>query len=74
MLSRSIEGLESWTYNPYPKYNSPEWSQKWKGVHVPCVGPRGVPVNGEPEDMLRVYHAWPKGKVEGLTSNSLAES
>ena len=62
-FNKSVEGLEAWIYNPYPEYNTPHWSKEWKGSHVSCMGPRGVVVNGEADDMLMAYRPAPKGKL-----------
>ena len=51
----SADHLSSRLYNPYPDYNSQRWRQRWKGSHTPCLGPRGVDVNGNPADMLKGY-------------------
>ncbi|AEO62445.1 uncharacterized protein THITE_2073219 [Thermothielavioides terrestris NRRL 8126] len=42
------------TFNPYPKYNSPEWNEH-HAPYVPCVGPTGRIV----ED-IRVYKGLPR--------------
>ena len=71
-LNGSIEGLESWIYDPYPKYNTPEWRKEWKGNHVSCMGPRGVPVNGEADDMLMAHRLPPNGKAIAVINPSIA--
>ena len=43
-------------YLPYPQFNSPQWKTQWKGEYVPCIGPRGKPMNESLDDMI---HAWP---------------
>ena len=59
-------------YDPYPDYNSKDWRKKWHGAHFPCKGPRGVDVNGNPDDMLGAYkppstgQALTTGKTFGL--------
>ncbi|KAL8902772.1 MAG: hypothetical protein Q9207_004400 [Kuettlingeria erythrocarpa] len=42
-------------YDPYPKYNSEAWRKEWHGAHFACKGPRGIDVNGNPDDMLGAY-------------------
>lgn len=42
-------------YDPYPKYNSKAWTKEWRGAHFACEGPRGIDVNGNPDDMLGAY-------------------
>lgn len=42
-------------YDPYPAYNSKAWKKEWHGAHFACEGPRGVDVNGNPDDMLGAY-------------------
>ncbi|KAL8670170.1 MAG: hypothetical protein Q9224_007692, partial [Gallowayella concinna] len=42
-------------YDPYPDYNSKAWKAQWYGSHSACEGPRGVNVNGNPDDMLGAY-------------------
>ncbi|KAK4153602.1 hypothetical protein C8A00DRAFT_15180 [Chaetomidium leptoderma] len=42
------------TFNPYPKYNSPEWDER-HAAYVPCLGPTGKTV----ED-IRVFKGRPK--------------
>lgn len=48
-------------YKPFPKYNTAEWRSKWKGEHVACVGPRGVPLNISTDDDVQVYYGVPSG-------------
>ena len=55
-------------YNPYPDYNSAEWKKIWRGNHMFCTGPRGLYVNGDPEDML-VVHQLPDGGEEARRSS-----
>jgi hypothetical protein len=43
------------TFNPYPKYNSPEWNEH-HAPYVRCLGPTGKPV----ED-IRVFKGRPQG-------------
>ncbi|CAD6586981.1 MAG: hypothetical protein ASARMPRED_002960 [Alectoria sarmentosa] len=51
----SIKGLPSSLYDPYPEYNSRAWRKNWRGEHEPCLGPRGVEVNGNVDDTLVVH-------------------
>lgn len=51
----SVKGLPSNIYDPYPEYNTPAWRKKWRGEHEPCLGPRGVDVNENADDMLVVH-------------------
>jgi hypothetical protein len=48
-------------YKPFPKYNSKAWKKQWKGEHVACTGPRGVPLNISADDEVQVYKGIPKG-------------
>lgn len=48
-------------YNTYPSYNDQAWSQRWHGSQQPCLGPRGVNVNSNPDDMLEARDVDPKG-------------
>ena len=51
-------------YNIYPAYRSQEWSQRWHGSlqqQQPCMGPRGVNVNSNPDDMIEAWDADPIG-------------
>ena len=61
-----MEGLDPKIYDPYPKYNTAKWSKEWKGSHAPCMGPRGVPVNGEADDMLIAYSSVSEGRLREL--------
>lgn len=45
-------------YNPYFEANS-----LWHGSRKPCVGPRGVDVSGNPDDMLVAYAVKSPGKL-----------
>ena len=49
-------------YNVYPDYNSRAWNQRRYGSQRPCLGPRGVNVNGNPDDMLEAWLLNPAGK------------
>lgn len=55
-------------YLPYPKYNSPEWREKWKGEYVACKGARGVPLNISKEDQVMAYRGLPKNFPESFVS------
>ncbi|KAG7288669.1 hypothetical protein NEMBOFW57_005023 [Staphylotrichum longicolle] len=46
------------TFNPYPKYNSPEWDER-HAPYVPCIGPNGKKVQD-----IRVF----KGRPENFPS------
>ncbi|KAF2200918.1 hypothetical protein GQ43DRAFT_472274 [Delitschia confertaspora ATCC 74209] len=48
-------------YKPFPDYNSEGWKQQWKGEYVPCIGPRGFPLNDSADDLVQVYPGVPKG-------------
>ena len=52
-------------YNVYPVYNGQSWSQRWYwwyGSRQPCLGPRGVNVNSNPDDMLEAWVVDPTGR------------
>lgn len=51
----AVKGLPSNIYDPYPEYNSRAWRENWRGEHEPCLGPRGVDVNGNADDTLVVH-------------------
>ncbi|OCL15298.1 hypothetical protein AOQ84DRAFT_279185, partial [Glonium stellatum] len=55
-------------YLPYPKYNSPEWREKWKGKYVACKGARGVPLTDSKEDQIMAYRGLPNDFPEPLVS------
>lgn len=55
-------------YLPYPKYNSLEWREKWKGEYVACKGARGVPLNISKEDQVMAYRGLPKDFPESFVS------
>ncbi|XHG06076.1 hypothetical protein AWENTII_009285 [Aspergillus wentii] len=43
-------------FDPYPAYNSHQWSKEWKGEYKVCEGPRGTDLDRtSPEDMISVY-------------------
>ncbi|RDW68854.1 DUF3405 domain-containing protein [Aspergillus mulundensis] len=43
-------------YDPYPDYNTREWSKEWKGKFKACEGPRGRALDRRSaEDMVRAY-------------------
>lgn len=48
-------------YNVYPDYNGRTWRQRWYGSQQPCLGPRGVNVNSNPDDMLQAWVVDPIG-------------
>ncbi|KAH7134982.1 hypothetical protein B0J11DRAFT_148814 [Dendryphion nanum] len=48
-------------YKPFPDYNSREWSKKWKGEHIPCVGPRGNTLDNSTDDEVQAYRGIPEG-------------
>ena len=48
-------------YNVYPNYNGQAWSQRWHGSQQPCLGPRGVNVNGNSDDMIEAWDVDPLG-------------
>ncbi|ORX90489.1 hypothetical protein BCR34DRAFT_609123 [Clohesyomyces aquaticus] len=48
-------------YKPFPKYNGRDWSKRWKGEYVPCMGPRGVRLNESSDDDVQVYRGVPEG-------------
>lgn len=47
-------------YKPFPEYNSPEWKERWHGEHVPCMGPRALPLNESTDDEVQAYRGVPK--------------
>lgn len=49
-------------YNVYPDYNVQAWCLRWHGSQQPCLGPRGVHVNSNPDDMLEAWVVDPIGK------------
>lgn len=56
----------AFTFNPYPKYNSPEWASS-HAEYVPCIGPTGREV----ED-IRVFKGRPRNLPEpGFGSYSI---
>lgn len=44
-------------YLPYPKYNSIDWKQEWKGEHAPCEGPRGLDVQDSIQDIPKAWRS-----------------
>lgn len=48
----SSSSLRRGVYNPYPNYNSKTWRRNWKGLHHACVGPRGLELQKNANDML----------------------
>ena len=50
-------------YNIYPNFNGHSWSQRWYGSQQPCLGPRGVHVNSNPDDMLEAWPVGPNGET-----------
>ena len=48
-------------YNIYPDYKTQTSSQRWHGSPQPCLGPRGVSVNSNP-DMLKAWDVGSTGK------------
>lgn len=56
-------------YLPYPQLNDPEWNAKYHGDYVPCIGPRGKPMNESLEDIM---HAWP-GVPDGFPDPALGD-
>lgn len=49
-------------YNIYPAYGGQKWSQVWHGSQQqPCMGPRGVNVNNDPNDMMEAWEVDPIG-------------
>ncbi|KAL4736493.1 hypothetical protein BDV11DRAFT_207556 [Aspergillus similis] len=43
-------------YDPYPDYNSREWSDRWNGTFRACEGPQGRSLGrGNVEDMVLAY-------------------
>lgn len=67
-LKGSAKELVSDIYNPYPEYNTRHWRNKWKGSHAPCIGPRGVEVNDNPDDMVKAHRLKKKGGIPRKTS------
>lgn len=57
-------------YNPYPDYNTRDWKRRWRGAHKACMGPRGVNVNGNPDDMLVATPVEPVCKCNGALTTS----
>lgn len=58
-------------YNPYPDYDTREWKRRWRGAHKACMGPRGVNVNGNPDDMLVATSVEPTCKCYGALTTSV---
>ncbi|KAJ5092491.1 hypothetical protein NUU61_007361, partial [Penicillium alfredii] len=49
-------------FDPYPEYNSKEWSKQWQGTFRPCTGPRGKTLDRtRSEDMMSVYPGTQQG-------------
>ena len=67
-LQGSARELPSDFYDPYPEYNSRKWRKKWKGTHAPCLGPRGVDVNVNPDDMVKAHRLKTKGGIHAPTN------
>ncbi|KAJ5448592.1 Protein of unknown function DUF3405 [Penicillium cf. griseofulvum] len=44
--------------DPYPHYDSVEWTSKSKGSYQPCIGPQGRPLNRKDEDMMMSGFRW----------------
>lgn len=42
------------------------WQEEWQGEYVSCKGPRGVPLNINVEDEVRVYRGLPSGFPEAF--------
>ncbi len=42
-------------YKPFPEYNARSWKREWKGTHVPCMGPRNLPLNESSDDVVVAY-------------------
>ena len=53
-------------YNIYPDYKTQTSSQRWHGSSQPCLGPRGVNVNSNPDDMLQAWDVGSTGKAPHL--------
>ncbi|GAM36080.1 hypothetical protein TCE0_018r04888 [Talaromyces pinophilus] len=51
-------------YRPYPEYNSEEWKRTHRGAFVPCVGPRGKPLDESLDDSVSVYVGVPENFPE----------
>lgn len=58
-------------YDPYPHYNTRQWKNRWQGSHKACKGPRGVNVNGNPDDMLVARSVGPTCKCYGALTAAL---
>ena len=58
-------------YNPYPDYNTREWKKQWRGAHKACMGPRGVNVNGNTDDMLVATSVEPVCKCYDALTTSI---
>ena len=54
--------LASRHLSPPQSYNAQTSSQKWHGSPQPCLGPRGVNVNSNPDDMLKAWVIGSNGK------------
>lgn len=65
------KGLPFAPYNPYPDYKNRGWKRRWRGAHKPCMGPRGVNVNGNPDDMLVATSVEPMCKYYGALTTSV---
>lgn len=53
-----IAGMQA--YLPYPKYQSDEWKNQWRGDFNACDGPRGAPLEDDMMDSVRVYPVTPR--------------
>ena len=73
-LQGSAKELPSDFYDPYPEYNSRKWMKKWKGTHAPCLGPRGVDVNVNPDDMVKAHRLKTKGGIHAPIDWSFPDS
>lgn len=61
-------------YDPYPRYNSPDWQKSWIGHFSPCDGPRGKPLDrANYEDMMSVYRGTQEGDAR-LSLSSLCSA
>lgn len=61
-------------YNVYPDRNGQRWTQRWHGSQQPCLGPRGVHVNSNSDDMLEAWVADPVDLNPEPMFGSFAES
>ena len=48
-------------YNPYPDYEGLNYRNQRTGIHVSCMGPRGMRLNESSLDTVNAFVGWPNG-------------